>query len=260
MLGRFFFDPPVYVSPEETKRREVAFRARAPFVPWDPDTTKWEPELRLLASTYHPRRFFNVEPTSRQRPAAIEADAAHRAMSADAQWMYVEKILPPLTSLAIYTGRREGKVLWDDTVIIPALFDKRWGDWRDLPFMSLTPFEYLTLRAGTRLAKGRVVVAGLGLGHQLIEVSRRKQVKEIVLVEQSQSLVDFILPEVSRHLGPVPVQVIVGDAYQEMQSISADVALVDIFPGYGGNDFEQDKLRRTCKFIDTIWCWGAGKR
>ncbi len=87
--------------------------------------------------------------------------------------------------------------MWDGPVSIPALHERlsyNKDHWDQVPWMSLTPMEMMTMRHGTKRARGRVIVAGLGLGHQLIEVSKRKQVKEIVLVEKSQELVDWILP------------------------------------------------------------------
>jgi spermidine synthase len=118
------------------------------------------------------------------------------------------------------------------------------------------PPEILTLREGTRLAKGRVVIAGLGLGHQLIEVSKRFQVKEIVLVEQSQELVDFYLPRV-RSLVKKKLTVIVGDAYEVVPTLSADVALIDIFPGYGHNEAATRELARRSPKIKKMWGWGT---
>jgi hypothetical protein len=33
--------------------------------------------------------------------------------------------------------------------------------------------------------------------------------------------------------------------------MTADVALIDIFPHYGGNEFPR------CPSIKRVWCWGA---
>jgi len=94
------------------------------------------------------------------------------------------------------------------------------------------------------------------------EEQKRRMEARLARVEQSQSLVEFILPEVRKHMsartdiaGGVSLEVIV-----IMPTLKADVALVDIFPSYGHNDYEQDKLRASCKDIGTIWCWGSGKR
>ena len=44
-------------------------------------------------------------------------------------------------------------------------------------------------------------VAGLGLGYQLIEISKRPQVTRLTLVEKSRSIVDWLLPVITPHLG-----------------------------------------------------------
>jgi hypothetical protein len=42
-----------------------------------------------------------------------------------------------------------------------------------------------------------------------------------------------------------------------MPALKADVALVDVFSGYGGNDYERDKLRSTCPHVGHVWAWGT---
>jgi hypothetical protein len=49
----------------------------------------------------------------------------------------------------------------------------------------------------------------------------------------------------------------VGDAFEVMPTMSADVALVDIFETYGNNGWERSKLERTCKGIRYLWAWGS---
>ena len=56
-----------------------------------------------------------------------------------------------------------GSVVFDDDVELPVLYEKRAdGNWGMYPWMSLTPAELLTLRPGTKLARGHTVIAGLG--------------------------------------------------------------------------------------------------
>ena len=149
-------------------------------------------------------------------------------------------------------------MLFDGPVHIPAIHQKRHSEWEKNPWMSLTPAEIISMRGGLRRAKGRTIVAGLGLGHLLIDVSLRKQVTSLVLVEKSQQLVDWILPRVKPFMrSGLEVEVVIGDAMKEMPKLSADVALVDIFDTYGNNDCERDQLRRECKNIGYIWVWGA---
>ncbi len=125
--------------------------------------------------------------------------------------------------------------------------------------MSLTPMEMITLRPGIKLAKGEVVIGGLGLGYQLVEVSKRKQVKKITLVEIDQGIVDNILPRLLPMLDHPVDEGIVGSVYDVMPTLKADVALIDVFKTYGNNEYKQYRLRETCKNIGNIWCWGTAK-
>ena len=99
---------------------------------------------------------------------------------------------------------------------------------------------------------------GLGLGHQLIEVSKRLTVKEIVLVERSQELVDFYLPRI-RPLIKKRLTVLVGDALEIVPTLRADVALIDIFPAYGGNEPATRELARRSPNIKKMWGWGTAE-
>jgi hypothetical protein len=225
-------------------------------VPWSP-SMRWAPELNLQASTWSTRRLFGVDPS---RSHDVNSCAPRQmALSPHGRWCYCEKLLPAGTKLATAYGSKRGTVLFDGPVLIPAVHGRDPCDdarWRSAPWMSITPMEVLTLRLGTRLAKGSVIVAGLGLGHQLTEASHRRQVKRLVLVERDAELVEWILPRLAPHLG-MPVEVVLGNAYEALPRMAADVALVDIFSDYGSNNWERDRLRRSCRNIGFIWAWGS---
>jgi hypothetical protein len=246
--------PEFMLTDREREIRHRAYQSRidrrlAQVEPWSPDI-KWAPELSLSAESYQSqlRRLFKVEATPLCPVDRIRKEASAR--SSCGQWIYCESFVPRGHALGTLYGARRGSVMWDGNVVIPTLHEIRERRESHNPWMSLTPMEFMTLRGGTRLAKGHVIVAGLGLGHQLIEVSQRKQVKRLTLVERSDSLVKFILPRVEPFLG-CPVEVVIGDARKLIPEMSADVALVDIFPGYGGNSFPR------CPNIGRVWCWGS---
>jgi len=225
-------------------------------VEWSPAMT-WKPELNLIGSTF---RTLNVFPELAASDAPVDRlNPAQRADSPNREFRYCIRLHRAGHQLMSWFGDQTGSVIFDSDVHFPAIFQCRPGEpgvWNEAPWMSLTPPEILTLREGTRLAKGRVVIAGLGLGHQLIEVSKRFQVKEIVLVEQSQELVDFYLPRV-RSLVKKKLTVLVGDAYEVVPTLSADVALIDIFPGYGHNEAATRELARRSPKIKKMWGWGT---
>jgi len=242
-------------------REEQRLQRIAKAVPWRPDIP-WSRELNIKADTYLVRHFFDGQET----------------LSKSGLWRYSEQVLPKGRLLATLHGSRHGTVLFDGSVLIPRLHRRDDEAWSTEPFMSLTPMEMLTLRAGVRLATGHVVIAGLGLGHQAIEVSRKKTVKKITIVEKCSDLVDFVWPEVQKHVGDKPIEMIVGDAYEVLPKLTANIALVDIFPTYGSNrfevrDLEPDRYSRKsnrsserysfgwkpvpCPTIKKVWVWGA---
>ena len=240
------------------ERREEEYRERRMklAVTWDP-AMPYSDRLNIKADTYSPLNIFpEVKPSGHRHD---KAGAEQRAVSPSSNWLYVNKQLDRGTELdTIYSGK-VGDVLFDDPIIVPCLFQKAshrhddCGGWRVNPFMSMTPMEYFSLRPGTRLAKGHTVIAGMGLGHQLIEVAKRKKVKEITLVEKSQELVDWLLPRIMEHVSGRPaLNVIVGDANDVLPTLEADVALIDIWDSYGGNEF-----RHKTPGIGKVWCWGA---
>ena len=221
----------------------------------------WVRELHLQASTYATRLLFPAiassdQPVDRLQPGQF-------VDSPSQEFRYCVRLQPKGHPLLTWWGSQTGTVIFDDDVGIPALFQAvrhpgeppRWGR---SPWMSLTPAELPTLRPGTRMARGHVVIAGLGLGHQLIEVSRRLQVKRVTLVERSQELVDWLLPVIRPYLRK-PLKVIVGDAYTVIPTLRADVALVDIFPRYGGAQQKLDAIKRQTKGIRKFWAWGSSE-
>lgn len=230
-------------------RRSIASapeRLREQVEDWDPNKTKWKPELVLRASTFKYPPLFDTLWV----PRAGAHSTVHSITRPNAR--YVNLMLPAWEPVNIYSGLRQGRVYFDGPVNVPALYLKTFGRWDDNPIMSMTPNEIMTLRPGTKLAKGHVVIAGLGLGHQLIEVSKRKTVTKITLIEKNPDVVDLLWEAIKRKLGPAPVELVVADARQVLKEIEADVALVDIFEGYGFN-----KLHFNTPRIGRVWCWGG---
>lgn len=230
-------------------------------VPWSP-AVKWEPKLNFHGDSYQVLELF---------PGVVASDADVDLLqpgqfvdSPGGRFRYCVRLHRAGRPLLTWWGPEVGTVIFDSDVIIPALYQAREPDdpapgrWNEAPWMSLTPAEIMTLRPGTRLAKGKVVIAGLGLGHQLIEVSKRLQVKRIVVVELDQELVDWILPAIRPHVRK-PLEVIVGDAYDVIPKLTADVALIDIFPGYGDGFRRVAELAKQSPGIKKFWGWGTSE-
>lgn len=236
--------------------REIE-RRTAITVPWNPNM-KWQKELNIQGSTYKPLSLFKVKRTGND---IHESKSCHLIVSPNKTFCYCEKLLKRGQQLETVNGKQRGTVMFDTDVLVPALHEKsNWEErWEKSPWMSLTPLEIFTLRPGTKRAKGSVVIVGLGLGHQLIEVSKRKNVGKLVLVEKSRELIDWLLPRIKPHLARELDDIIVGDAFLELPKLTADVALVDIFRHYGSNCYQRKELERTCRNIKFIWAWGSAE-
>ncbi len=218
-------------------------------VDWHPETA-WQPELNFTARSWERWSLFSVRPARGARPIE-RVRARERVDSPTGRFRYVERVLPAGVAIATYDGERLGTAMFDGDVVVPCLYELSRET--SAPWMSLTPMEVLTLRQGTALAKGHTVVAGLGLGWQLAQVLARGATR-VTLVERDQELVDWVLPRVldavAGHAVTAPIEVIVGDAYQVVPTLEADIALIDIYPRYGDNTFP------ACPNIERVWCWG----
>lgn len=264
MFG-FIFETPAQRDREARWRAETIARRTPLCVPWTPDI-KWTKELNIQASTL-PK--YNLFPRVKPYPANdinVIVQNGSVAFSPNKRWVYCIKRLEPGAMLLTMSGSKQGSVMFDGAVDVPALHQNSNAAVEDAkvpffsrePWMSITPMEMLTLRPGTKLAKGHTVVAGLGLGYQLIEVAKRKQVERITLVEKSQELVDWLMPRL-RPMVDKPIDVIVESAHTALPKLTADVALIDIFYSYGNNDDDHADFVRTCKGIRRIWSWGTAK-
>jgi hypothetical protein len=260
-------DPKFEKAQRERQKRERDERLARPGVPWDPKL-KWQPQLTLKADTWLKWDLFDVEPTKNHNPNWEKKPEGKFAFSPSGSFMFCKKVLQRGQTLGTLQGSKQGDVMFDADIAIPALHEKTGGgDWRENPWMSITPMELMTQRPGIRFAKGHVVIAGLGLGWMLVEVLKKKSVKKVTLVERSQELVDWIMPAIApmiRNLGK-DMDTVVEDAYVAVPKLTADVALIDIFPNYGSNDFLDDLYLRDpkhrpahqqCPNIGRVWSWG----
>lgn len=256
-----------------TSSRALAAKL-AEAVPWDPGM-KFSSSLKIQGDTYRQPSLFKVIPSL---PSERDPNTCYKrlkrkfAISPNKKWGYRERYISAGNTLQIFSGNKRGAVCFDTDVLIPMLHRGDPRDdgvhWSRDPWMSFTPMEFFTLRPGIRIARGHTVVAGLGMGYQLEQVCAKRNVSQVTLVEECQELVEWILPRLDLH--GKTIEVIVGDAHQIVPALTADVALIDIFPTYGGNgDRWQRKIRsqqhmRSHKNagidqgeIVRTWIWGA---
>ena len=274
-IPMFLMDPAFQKRQKERMEEERRERLAKPATPWSPDL-KWEPRLNLQAKTWLSWRLFDVKPTRHHNPNYEDKPEGKFELSPSGEFMYCHKLLKRGEMIGTISGSKTGDVLFDDDVIIPGLHQRaRNGErWRERPWMSITPMELMTQRPGLRFSKGHTIVAGLGLGWFLMQCRAKKSVKKVTLVEKSQELVDWLLTserifdaaKIPSHK-LAPMEVVVGDAYEVIPKMKADVAVIDIYEGYGGNDFLEDLTykhrggtllpeERRCEGIGRIWNWG----
>ncbi len=153
-----------------------------------------------------------------------------------------------------------GYIAFSTNVVIPSLYDKS-GLW-----MSITPAECLSLRPGIKKASGKVMLGGLGLGYMLKAIIAKKEVTEIVLVEQSQELLNWygygMCTELEK-LHKKKITVICDDVINHLGKTHGDNTwyICDIwrdFPNW--YQFLSDEW---CEAIDStkkFWGWGVLRR
>jgi len=215
-------------------------------VPW---TTKlaWAERLVIDGKTYKPTSLFKVSPTKNCSGRNMAED--EYVDSPNGKWRYSEIILPRGRHLDTWRGSRFGSVAFTTDVIIPRIHEVHKSGGLTL-WMSFTPAELFSMRTGARKAKGTTIIAGLGMGCLLRMVLDKKSVKKVILVEQDQDIVDWILPVIMNGDGEKVEVVIIGDAHKVLPTIEGDIALIDIDEGYGNNTFRED-----CPFEK--WIWGS---
>jgi len=161
---------------------------------------------------------------------------------------YCRALLKRGDLLTTVSGNRKGVVVFDTDVSIPTLREKKHD--ADTVWMSTTPQEIFSLRAGLKVARGRVVVAGLGLGYQLIEASKKRSVEKVTLVERNVELFNWVWPRIRNRVRG-DLTVLFGNARKIVPKLEADVAVIDIDSRYGNNSFP------ACPSIPRVWVWGS---
>lgn len=146
------------------------------------------------------------------------------------------------SQLNVYSGRKKARVQFSDSVHIPIL-QEEGKHFQDV-WMSLTPNEIWSQRGQVRRTRGRVGVAGMGLGWVVNAMLRRKQVQHVTVVEKIPEVLSTFGTDIAnRHTDRVSL--VNGDAYQHDWS-QYDVVVWDIWQSYGeakwDDKFQQLKM------------------
>lgn len=175
-------------------------------------------------------------------------------------WRYGHALVPRGSALNLVVGGDQGHVVMDTDVVVPQLWRNdrgRWGGGDQAPIMSLTPQEILSLNRGNRFAKGHTIVGGLGLGWQLVQVCKRKQVKRVTVVEVSQGLIDWLGPRILPLCNGKQVDFVQGRVEDVCCGMEADAALIDTFASFSNRADERESYRRKWPGVKNVWCWST---
>lgn len=142
-----------------------------------------------------------------------------------------------------------------EDIIIPMIRDENSKIW-----MSMTPMEMITQRFGIAKAKGRVLVAGCGLGWFARQCLVKKGVKKVTVVDNNLDILRKFGANLRREFG-AKVLCKHADAYEyTLANLDKfDVVLFDIWMGWGEASYDKqfEKLLKACKKAG-VECWGWG--
>jgi len=164
------------------------------------------------------------------------------------------RLVKARNTVVVMQGVKRAQVCFDAPVWIPVLHDGDGTTW-----MSLTPNEVISQRRGLRMARGEVLIGGLGLGWLARRVAERGAVKHVTVVEKDPDVASFFGESIQRHFGG-KVEVVVDDVYDHLaarESAAYDTILMDIWSGASDADFDRAfvKLKRE---HPRVWGWGYG--
>jgi hypothetical protein len=159
--------------------------------------------------------------------------------------------------LAIYSDEdygefTRGAVLFTGAVHIPMLV-KGSRTW-----MSLTPMEIYTLREAIRIARGHVLIAGLGMGWLTRRILESPKVTKVTQIEMEPMVIDFFGTPLKEMFGD-KLEIIQGDVYEFLKTPhSYNSYIFDIWDSLGAaeDDEEFQELKETVN----AWGWGDGDR
>lgn len=251
---------------EERQKRFKYLQASRKPEPWHEFRTKFAEQVYLDAKTWRPVSLFpGIPPLHGQEGENMSAEGQKALRwSPDRRFMYYEHVLDTGTRLALYNSRRQhGELFFSGPVLLPTLAEKCEDDPDPKTWMSYTPNEVMTQRGGVRIACGRVVVGGLGLGWLLNAICSKPSVTEVVLVEHEQVLHDWLWPKIQAAYPAVAAKTTfeVSDVYDFMKADHAAGRssntryVLDIWERFNETDRRFEEWR---KIMPTSQLWGWG--
>ena len=163
--------------------------------------------------------------------------------------------------LAVYEDEFDcysrGAVMFTGPVHIPILSIGR------KPWMSLTPMEIYTLRNAIRMAEGKVLIAGLGMGWLTQRVLEDPAVTNVIQVELDEDILTYF-GEPLNEAYPDKLELVQNDIYQYLSEVSLntfDTIIFDIWQKHGdAADDEKFQEIKDTHDNDNVWGWGDVER
>jgi len=206
-------------------------------------------EINIQAQTFPTFNVFHdLKPISYDMLLKDISDKSSLQVSPSGRWIWIRREVPknvPIPLPLCDTSEQRASIMFcDDTnddeisLSIPMLYERENDNL--MLWMSLSPMELMSQHPLIVQARGRVVVAGLGMGYMLTQIRMRQEVTEVVLIERSEELIAWILPYLEKNImsrkKDCPLHVIAGDVYDELPRVrdkfggeKFDIAIVDTF-------------------------------
>jgi hypothetical protein len=159
--------------------------------------------------------------------------------------------------LRINSEDKENRVCFSGPVYIPIIAKKDKDPEKDEIWMSLTPMEIFTLRPALEIAKGNVLIAGLGMGWLTQRVLELETVSSVTQIELNSEILDFFgKPLINKF--PDKIRLINQDIWEFIRQNNVknfDTILFDIWPKI--NDSKRDKnFKKLMAAHPNVWGWG----
>ncbi len=272
LLPKFMQDRIESCRKAEREARKKAFdKMKEDPIIWD-DKTKFEKFMVVDTQSWyeHTREFWPFQDQyvvdrrvttdwKRELETDIVIDVTKNPDYPD-RMLYRHQLLPAGDFLEMRGSKyQKGEIAFTEDTVIPTIIRDRRFSWS--VWMSFTPMEYMTLRAGTRFARGDVLVGGLGMGWQAKKIAAKKNVKKVTVVEKEKALIDVIGPTL-----PKTIEVVHGSVYDYLKKNSItkhDRVVLDIWPGImdSRDDYKLHRLfREVTGLRERTWCWGGKPR
>lgn len=147
------------------------------------------------------------------------------------------EIMKPYEMFLYDTAKRDDERLLDilrlgcftSEVSYPAIIDRNIGR----SIMAITPYEINTMDKAVRMASGKVLLLGCGMGYFAYMASRKSDVESVTVIEKNQDIIDIMEQEILPQFEyKDKVKIVKADAYEFIKGLEDgeyDYCFVDIW-------------------------------